>query len=152
MEPIIVHPVAAANGNFQDITDVLVMEWFEYKKVKFVRKSTSGVPLLLQLSRGQTWHHGDLLFAGKRLMAKIQFKNSPVISFSAKDWKTATDFCYFIGNRHLPVFCTCADLCFQVPYDGNLYDALLVKFNGRIQLTEGLLQQNNMLHLRLYTK
>jgi len=67
------------------------------------------------------------------------------IVFSAKNNSEILDFIYYIANRHLPVFIEeHSHYCF-VPYDGNLYEQLVAKFNSKITLEKKELFSSKLL-------
>lgn len=124
--------------------DILELEWFENKKQKLTRAAVSGLVLELRLGVRKEWQQGDLLYSGGQLIAAIGFKPCLTICFPAKNDGEAADFCYFIGNQHLPLFFTPKQE-FMVPYDGRLYEQLSSRYTGRIELINTQLLSNRSL-------
>lgn len=122
----------------QDPSDILELEWFECKRRKLIRKTQAGFTLELRLPERQQWHHGDALYSAGDLVAFISLKPCLTIVFTATNKTEAADFCYYIGNRHLPIF-TENNHQFKVSYDGPLYEQLLKKYTTQIQLVEARL-------------
>lgn len=127
--------------------DVLELEWFENKKQKLTRATRSGLILELRLGNKKEWQQGDGLYRNGQLIAMIDFKPCLTISFSAENDAEAADFCYFIGNQHLPVFMI-SNQQFAVPYDGRLYEQLSCRYGSRIELIDAqLLSQQSLRYL-----
>lgn len=144
VQPVVIDEVKAKidlNGqNF----DLLELKWFENKKQKLTRTTRSGKVLELRLGNLKEWQHGDGLYSNGQLIAIIVIKTCLTICFSAENDAEAADFCYFIGNQHLPVFLTSPQQ-FAVPYDGRLYEQLSFRYGARIQLTDAQLLSNQSL-------
>lgn len=144
VQPVVIDEVKAKidlNGqNF----DLLELEWFENKKQKLTRTTRSGKVLELRLGNLKEWQHGNGLYSNGQLMATIAIKSCLTICFSTDNDSEAADFCYFIGNQHLPVFLTSPQQ-FTVPYDGRLYEQLSFRYGTRIQLTDAQLLSNQSL-------
>ncbi|AIM38442.1 hypothetical protein KO02_18400 [Sphingobacterium sp. ML3W] len=132
----------------EDFTDVVMaqlqLEWFEVHKRKLTRVTTAGQTILLQLERGKEWRSGDGLFHAGQLMATITIKPTLTICFEPIDLVQAADFCYYIGNRHLPLFFGINKDTYRVPYDGRLYEQLFAKFQSQVQLEEETLLSENL--------
>lgn len=143
IEPVRIDEVKPSNG--LSITgDTLELEWFEHKRYKLIRQTQAGQMLALRLTERQEWHHGDQLFVKGHLIATIVFKPCLAIEFKADSMASAADFCYFIGNRHLPIF-SVDPYTFHVSYDGRLYEQLSVKYADKIRLIDALLLHKNSL-------
>ena len=134
LQPTVIDEVKIKD-KLNDCPEVLELEWFENKKQKLTRATPSGLALELRLNNRKEWQHGDRLYSNGQLIATISIKTCLTICFSAKNDTEAADFCYFIGNQHLPLFLM-PQQHFAVPYDGRLYEQLSVKYNGRIELAD----------------
>lgn len=138
LQPVVIDEVRAGLHLNRPHPDILELEWFENKKQKLTRTTRSGKVLELRLGNVKEWQQGDELYSNGQLIAVISIKTCLTISFPAENDAEAADFCYFIGNQHLPVFLT-SNQQFAVPYDGRLYEQLLLKYGARIQLTDAQL-------------
>ncbi len=125
--------------------DRVYLEWFEVNKRRLTRDTTSGKSILIQLDEGKKWRNGDALFAGDELQAILTIKPSLVIRFDPEDLAQMADFCYYIGNRHLPIFKVNETDSVRVSYDGPIYEQVLVKFGQAIQLEEAQLLFDDVL-------
>lgn len=135
IQPIVIDEVKTETRLNNSQSDVLELEWFENKKQKLTRATQSGIVLEMRLSHQKEWQHGDGLYSDGKLIATINIKTCLAICFPAKNDAEAADFCYFIGNQHLPVFLT-SNQHFAVPYDGRLYEQLSFRYGMHIQLTD----------------
>lgn len=144
IQPIVIDEVKTAINLNDRHSDVLELEWFENKKQKLTRTTNSGLVLEMRLGNLKEWQQGDELYSNGKLIASIHFKPCLTICFPAKNDAEAADFCYFIGNQHLPVFLTQGQ-SFAVPYDGRLYEQLSFRYGERIQLTDSQLLSNQSL-------
>ncbi|UYW02605.1 urease accessory protein UreE [Flavobacterium agricola] len=125
--------------------DVFEIEWFETQKHKFSRQTKTGVLLQLINTNKKEWNHADALYNNGKLVAQIFIKPALTISFVSNQANEVADFCYYIGNRHLPVFTEPEAHLFYVPYDGNLYEQVVAKFADKITLSERQLFTQNLL-------
>ncbi|MBV8327775.1 urease accessory protein UreE [Chryseobacterium sp.] len=146
IQPIVIDEVKIGE-NLTDFPEILEIEWFENKKQKLTRATRSGLVLELRLNHLKEWQHGDSLYRNHQLIAVIVIKPCLTICFPAKDDRETADFCYFIGNQHLPIFLTQKQE-FAVPYDGRLYEQLSSRYGERIKLTDNqLLSKQSLRHL-----
>lgn len=155
MNPIDIIKIDAVNMDNQvisDNTDILELEWFETNKQLIKRVSVKGVFLQLEKDQRQKWNDGDSLWSHGNFVAIIRIKPCLVIKICTDNLQMLSDFCYYIGNRHLPVFIGSQSNCLLVPYDGNLFDQLKVKFQNYITLQEVKLLNENMLKTRNFKK
>lgn len=126
-------------------SDVLDLEWFEIRKQLLKRETRAAFNLTLRLKDRQEWHHGDGLFCEGRLVAVIQIKPCLTIQFATLNTHEAADFCYYIGNRHLPVYLGKDGATFMAPYDGRLFEQLQYRYPERIRLeNQRLLSEDNI--------
>ncbi|WP_413533130.1 urease accessory protein UreE [Empedobacter brevis] len=134
---VIIDNIQSKSEEVEQISDQLAIEWFEIRKQKITRKTTAGLTLELRLQHKNEWQNGDRLFQGNKLIASVYIKPCLCIQFSAISASDAADFCYFVGNRHLPIYWG-KDNNNQLllPYDGRMYDQLLVRYQDKIQLVE----------------
>ncbi|AZB07740.1 urease accessory protein UreE [Chryseobacterium sp. G0162] len=144
VQPIVIDEIKTGIDLNHQCSDVLELEWFENKKQKLTRTTRSGLVLELRLGNSTEWQQGDGLYHNGQLMATIEIKPCLTISFPAENDAEAADFCYFIGNQHLPVFMT-SNQQFAVPYDGKLYEQLSFRYSGRIELTDAQLLSHQSL-------
>ncbi|WP_158210613.1 urease accessory protein UreE [Myroides phaeus] len=153
-EVILIDEVLSAEvGCSNEVADVFEIEWFETQKQLIKRQTKQGVELHLTKTVNRDWQQGDLLCANGVCLAKIAVKPALCIVFSSDVEREVADFCYYIGNRHLPLFTDADKKSFTVPYDGNLYEQLLAKLNDKISLQEKtLLMQNEVKHVRKLIK
>lgn len=144
VQPVVIDEVKAGIDLNSENSDILELEWFENKKQKLTRSTRSGKVLELRLGNLKEWQHGDGLYSNGQFIAIISIKSCLTICFSVENDSEAADFCYFIGNQHLPVFLTSHQL-FAVPYDGRLYEQLSCRYGARIQLNDAQLLSNQSL-------
>ncbi|UHO36666.1 urease accessory protein UreE [Chryseobacterium capnotolerans] len=144
VQPVVIDEVKTGMHLNDSNPDVLELEWFENKKQKLTRTTRSGLVLELRLGNSKEWQQGDGLYSNGQLMATIDFKTCLTISFPAENDADAADFCYFIGNQHLPIFITSAQR-FTVPYDGRLYEQLSLRYGKRIELMDAQLLSHQSL-------
>ena len=139
--------VKTADKSICNSTDILELEWFETNKRLIKRISVQGVFLQLEKHQRQKWNDGDSLWSNGNCIAVIRIKPCLAIKICTDDLQVLSDFCYYIGNRHLPVFIDSESNCLLVPYDGNLFDQLKSKFQDFIILQETqLLNKNKLLN------
>ncbi|MNT27724.1 Urease accessory protein UreE [compost metagenome] len=98
----------------------------------------------MELEKGREWSSGDGLFHEGKLIATIAIKPTLTICFTPVNAVQAADFCYYLGNRHLPMFMDTDRDMYRVPYDGRLYEQLLAKFQSQVQLEDGILLSENL--------
>lgn len=144
VQPVVIDEVKTGIEPNAQHPDILELEWFENKKQKLTRTTRSGKVVELRLGNLKEWQQGDELYSNGQLMAVIAFKTCLTISFPAENDAEAADFCYFIGNQHLPVFLT-SHQQFAVPYDGRLYEQLSFRYGARIELTDAQLLSHQSL-------
>lgn len=142
--------VKAADSDVCHTTDVLELEWFETNKHLLKRASLQGVLLQLEKSPRQKWREGDNLWSQGNCVATIRIKPCLAIKICTDDSTILGDFCYYIGNRHLPMFTDAENNCFVVPYDGNLFEQLRPKFDNYMTLQEVQLLEENSFQNRKY--
>ncbi|GEM64571.1 hypothetical protein SF1_25530 [Sphingobacterium faecium NBRC 15299] len=128
----------------QDTVAILQLEWFEVNKKRLTRATTTGQTIVMELEKGREWCFGDGLFHEGKLIATIAIKPTLTICFTPVNAVQAADFCYYLGNRHLPVFMDTDRGMYCVPYDGRLYEQLLAKFQSQVQLEDGILLSENL--------
>ncbi|SDI28796.1 urease accessory protein UreE [Chryseobacterium jejuense] len=138
VQPVVIDEVKTEIDLYSENADILELEWFENKKQKLTRTTRSGMVLELRLGNLKEWQHGDGLYNNGQLVATIVIKTCLTICFPAENDSEAADFCYFIGNQHLPVFLI-SHQQFAVPYDGRLYEQLSFRYGTRIQLNDAQL-------------
>lgn len=136
---VVVDEVRRMGGEAVAESDVLELEWFEIRKQLLKRETRAAFTLTLRLKDQKEWHHGDGLFHNGQLMAVIQIKPCLTIQFNALNTNEAADFCYYIGNRHLPVYLGKDQFTFIAPYDGKLFEQLQYRYPERIRLENHLL-------------
>ncbi len=147
VQPVVIDEVKTGLDLIAQHPDVLEIEWFETQKQKLTRATRSGLVLELRLPLKKEWQQGDALYSNGQLTAAITIKTCLTICFPVKNDREAADFCYFIGNQHLPVFLVSGQQ-FVVPYDGRLYEQLSTRYGGRIELTDSqLLSTQSLRHL-----
>ncbi|AZA93533.1 Urease accessory protein UreE [Chryseobacterium nakagawai] len=144
VQPIVIDEIKTGIDLNHQCSDVLELEWFENKKQKLTRITKSGVVLELKLKNRKEWQQGDRLYNDGQLMATILIKTCLTICFSTENNGEAADFCYFIGNQHLPVFLI-SHKKFAVPYDGRLYEQLSLRYGKRIELMDAQLLSHQSL-------
>jgi len=125
--------------------DVFEIEWFEIHKQVFHRNTQSGIEIQLIKNQEQEWQQGDVLYHQGTAIAQIKIKPALTILFNSDHVAQVADFCFYIGNRHLPVFVDPISNAFYVPYDGNLYEQLQTKFKNQISLSKRPLFSSNLL-------
>lgn len=128
----------------QDTVAILQLEWFEVNKKRLTRATTTGQTIVMELEKGREWCFGDGLFHEGKLIATIAIKPTLTICFTPVNAVQAADFCYYLGNRHLPMFMDTDRDMYRVPYDGRLYEQLLAKFQSQVQLEHGILLSENL--------
>lgn len=128
-------------------TDILEIEWFEVNKQLLKRSTVQGVFLQLDKKQQQKWQDGDRLWSQGNCLATIRIRPCLAILIHSNEVRVWSDFCYYIGNRHLPVFVVSERKALAVPYDGNLFEQLKAKFPESIALQElQLLEENRLQH------
>ena len=137
---VIIDKIQSKTEQVENVLDQLTIEWFEIRKQKITRKTTAGLTLELRLQTKNEWQNGDRLFHENNLIASVYIKPCLCIQFSAKSKSDATDFCYFVGNRHLPIYWkNDDDNQLLLPYDGRIYEQLLTRYQDKIQIVEAQL-------------
>lgn len=136
MPSLLIIDKVQSQQNFIKNVDLFEIEWFETRKYIFKRSTKSGVELLLQKETNNEWEQADALYANGKLIAQICIKKTLVIQFISSEEKEVADFCFYIGNRHLPLFVDKNSNIFYVPYDGNLFEQLIARFESRISLVK----------------
>ncbi len=144
VQPVVIDEIKTEIDLKGQCSDVLELEWFENKKQKLTRTTRSGIVLELRLGNSKEWQQGDGLYHNGQLIATINIKTCLTISFPTKNDAEAADFCYFIGNQHLPVFMI-SNQQFAVPYDGRLYEQLSLRYGHRIELIDAQLLSHQSL-------
>ncbi|QIH33027.1 urease accessory protein UreE [Sphingobacterium sp. DR205] len=132
-----------------DQVDRVHIEWFEINKRRLTRNTLSGNTILMELERGQEWHHGDALYHNGELQAIVTVKPTLAIRFNPSDFFQLADFGYFVGNRHLPIFQVDQLESLRLPYDGRLYEQIAAKYGASVQLEEAILLSENRIHQQL---
>lgn len=134
---------------FEQVQDVLVedqldIQWFETSKDYFKRATKQGVTVVLKKQSKRAFYQNDvLLFQGKAI-ARIAIVPCLCIVFRNSNFMQIADFCYYIGNRHLPVYQhPDQKLTFMVAYDGRLFEQLQAKFGQDLFLEEQILLAQN---------
>lgn len=132
--------------------DQVPLEWFEINKRRLTRDTRDGKRLLLLLDEGNKWNHLDGLYHNGQLIAVLVIKNSLVIRLNPVDMAQMADFCYYVGNRHLPIYAVEGCDAVHVPYDGQIYEQVLAKFGQAVQLEDARLLSKNLLRVKKSTK
>ena len=146
--PIHINQVVSAYSGDMTAIDQMQMEWFEINKSRLTRDTKQGRRVLITLKEGQQWAHGDALYSNGELIAVLVIKPSLVIRLDPVDAMQVADFCYYIGNRHLPIFAVKGSHAIHVPYDGGIYEQVLAKFGTSISLEEVQLLSDNLLRVK----
>lgn len=140
---IVVDTVKAFDPSLDESSDFLDIEWFEVNKSLINRQTVQGVLLQISKDSRQKWADGDTLWANEQYLASIRIKPCLAIKIRCGTARQVSDFCFYIGNRHLPLFVDPLDQSLVVPYDGHLYDQLKGKFQADLELfTTKLLIRN----------
>ncbi len=146
VQPVVIDEVKTGLDLIAQHPDVLEIEWFETQKQKLTRLP-GPVGFRAEIAAQKEWQQGDALYSNGQLTAAITIKTCLTICFPVKNDREAADFCYFIGNQHLPVFLVSGQQ-FAVPYDGRLYEQLSTRYGGRIELKDSqLLSTQSLRHL-----
>lgn len=140
-KPILIDSIQS--NTVHEVLDTLSLEWFETRKKRFIRTTDSGITLELIREDTRLWQHNDILCGNKKCIAKINIKPCLVIQCVSKELTDVADFCYFVSNRHLPIFFDSDTQICAVPYDGKLFEQLLPRFGAKILLTESRLLDSN---------
>lgn len=134
---VIIDDVQSKSEQVENVSDQLAIEWFEIRKQKITRKTTAGLTLELRLQTKNEWQNGDRLFHENKLIASVYVKPCLCIQFSALSKSDAADFCYFVGNRHLPIYWkNDGENQLLLPYDGRMFEQLSARYQDKIQLVE----------------
>ncbi len=142
-QPVVIDDLAPVTDTVFALSDVLELEWFETRKRRFTRATLAGVALVLQLKDQNEWYHGEGLFFEGELIAVIRIKTCLTIQFTPLSITETADFCYYIGNRHLPVYLGKDKTTFIAPYDGKLFEQLEYRYPNRIRLLNDRLVAEN---------
>lgn len=116
--------------------DILEIEWSEAKENNIERKTKQGTLLLLKNKEGENWQDGDLLFSDGKCVALLQIKTCQAIQFVSDSLAKIAEFCYYIGNRHMPIFVLEEKHIFWMAYDEKIYKQLIDKFHHEVSLQE----------------
>ncbi|WP_306350676.1 urease accessory protein UreE [Flavobacterium sp. '19STA2R22 D10 B1'] len=137
LEPIYIDKVSLDDHNPMETLspDILEIEWYETKKKQFTRITSQGHLLSLSKESNLEWGQGMRLYSNEKHIATISIKPYLGICFYSDSPSLIADFCYYIGNRHLPIYHS-NNKGYAVPYDGNLYEQLVRKYENAITLEQ----------------
>ena len=113
----------------------LSIEWFEAGRSLIKRETMQGTSLQLQRRHGKYLSDGQVIYQDDTMYVRISTLPCTCMVLTAEDPAIIGDFCYDVGNRHLPVFCV-GDAAFGVAYDARLYEALASKFGSYLRLEQ----------------
>ncbi len=122
-----------ASADLQE--EQLCIEWFEAGRSLIKRKTVQGTTLHLQRRNGKYLTDGQIIYQDAKRFVRISTLPCPCMVLTAEDAAVIGDFCYDVGNRHLPVFCIGKNT-FAVAYDARLYEALASKFGAHLRLEQ----------------
>lgn len=128
--------------------DHVQLEWFEVNNRRLTRDTINGKRILMLLDEGFKWNHGDALYSKGELVAVLVIKPSLAIRFDPNDMVQMADFCYYVGNRHLPILAVEGSDSIHVPYDGSIYEQVLAKFGTCVKLEDARLLSKNLLRVK----
>ena len=123
--------LALASADLQE--EQLCIEWFEAGRSLIKRKTVQGTALHLQRRNGKYLTDGQIIYQDANRYVRISTLPCTCMVLTAEDPALIGDFCYDVGNRHLPVFCV-GENAFGVAYDARLYEALASKFGAHLRL------------------
>ncbi|EFK57625.1 urease accessory protein UreE [Sphingobacterium spiritivorum] len=140
-----------SDNNYTDIPsgiaeELVYMEWYEVRKTLLERETSTGRMIRIQRESGEYLNEGQVVHLDDNYAVRLYIKPCDCIILHSKDAQMAGQFCFDVGNRHLPVFCL-NEASFAVAYDGRLYSALSAKYTGHIELTSARLLPDQALHM-----
>lgn len=125
------HGDITAIANVQE--EKLLVEWFEVQKQRLERCTDAGTELQLRRVRQPYLRDGQIIYQDEERRIRIGIKPCDCIVLTTDDVAMVGEFCYDVGNRHLPLF-VIEGKGMAVAYDGRLYSALVHKYAGHVRL------------------
>ncbi|MFD2742118.1 MULTISPECIES: urease accessory protein UreE [Sphingobacterium] len=122
----------------------LCIEWFEAGRSLIKRNTVQGTEVCLQRRLHKYLNDGQVIYSNDDMYISISTLACPCMVLTSNDADTIGDFCYDVGNRHLPVFYV-EHNTFGVAYDARLYEALSAKYGVNIRLENRKLIPNQAL-------
>lgn len=115
--------------------DFLELEWYEVNKSVMKRRTRAGLDVQLERKEKEPLSDGCLLYMDSERSIRVSIRPCLCILLQSESIRTIGQFCYDVGNRHLPIFQFEAHGV-AVSYDGRLYQALQHIYPQEVQLTE----------------
>lgn len=135
-------PAQVITPNLQE--DFLELEWYEVNKSVMKRKTRAGLDVQLNFKEKVTLLDNCLLYSNLEQSIRVYIRPCLCILLQSESIRTIGQFCYDVGNRHLPIYQFEAHGV-AVSYDGRLYQALQHKYPQEVQLVELKLLPENAL-------
>lgn len=115
------------------VEEQLEIEWYEVRKSIIKRETSAGRIVQLNREHADFLDDGQVVYQDTSSLIKLCIKPCTSIILHSQDAQMVGQFCFDVGNRHLPIFYL-DDGSFAVAYDGRLYSALSAKYVGNIAL------------------
>ncbi len=125
------HDLIASVGNPRE--EQFFVEWFEVHKRLLERCTDAGSPVQLKRTHQPYLRDGQIIYQDEERRIRIGIKPCDCIVLTTDDVAMVGEFCYDVGNRHLPLF-VMEENGMAVAYDGRLYAALVHKYAGKVCL------------------
>ncbi|NGM63990.1 urease accessory protein UreE [Sphingobacterium sp. SGR-19] len=112
--------------------DFLPLQWYEVNRTVIKRKTEGGRDVSLSRFPKTPIYNGEVLYETDEVIVKARVEPCACIVLHANDMATIGNFCFDVGNRHLPIFCI--DDRMVVSYDGRLFQALSAKYGDKVRM------------------
>lgn len=113
----------------------LSIEWFEAGRSLIKRNTDQGTAIHLKRTLKKYLSDGQVIYQDAEKYVRIDTLPCLCMVVQAMNPVIVGDFCFDVGNRHLPVFCV-RENAYAVAYDARLYEALSAKFGSHITLEQ----------------
>jgi len=133
-DPLVIDTVQPVLVEMLSEYDILEIEWFEIRKHFFTKETIGGRMLRCTLVSDKTWKNGQALLYQGTIIAVLRIKECLTIQFRPQTISETADFCYYVGNRHLPIYTNSDQSMLMVPYDGKLFEQLEHRYPNTIIL------------------
>ncbi len=143
--------IYTADHNYTDLAaglaqEQIEIEWYEVRKTTIERKTSTGEIVVLNRKYSGYLNDGQVVYKDASRMIRLCIRPCTSIILRTRNIQLAGQFCFDVGNRHLPIFCLDDD-ALAVAYDGRLYSALSAKYAGSIVLEAAKLMPEQSLQM-----
>lgn len=125
-------------------SDILDLSYFEVNKRVISRTTRQGNRVTIRRDDSTCLRSGQCIYRQDDLTIQVNILACLCVLLDSKDLSVVGEFCFDVGNRHLPVYLQ-ADGRFAVSYDGRLYQALKEKYHGSIALENAILEPDGQI-------